>query len=183
MYAPSTLGGDYQRDALDYDENTIVFDNPPFSIAQPICAYYQKKGVKFILFAPALIIPKWLTVHNVSVLVPNIRVGYENPLDPKVKINLGCSFYTNLEETPQAKTMVELTRLYRDAFPTRQAQKPLPLKPFQYSSAELAKKSLNGREVVLPYSDCVYETYDKETGRKYFGGRLTLVKPGIMETE
>ena len=49
---PFYPGGDYQN--YDYPKNCIVVDNPPFSILAEILQFYDKKGIKFFLFAPSL---------------------------------------------------------------------------------------------------------------------------------
>ena len=49
---PFYPGGDYK--AVTYDEDSVVIDNPPFSIISEICDWYMKNGVRFFLFAPAL---------------------------------------------------------------------------------------------------------------------------------
>ena len=49
---PFYPGGDYK--AVTYDEDSVVIDNPPFSIISEICGWYMQNGVRFFLFAPAL---------------------------------------------------------------------------------------------------------------------------------
>lgn len=49
---PFKPGGDYLSE--NYDDNTVVIDNPPFSIYSQIVKNYLSMNVKFFLFAPAL---------------------------------------------------------------------------------------------------------------------------------
>lgn len=49
---PFWPGGDYER--FDYPENCVVIDNPPFSILAKITAFFEKRKIKYFLFAPAL---------------------------------------------------------------------------------------------------------------------------------
>ena len=49
---PFYPGGDYK--AVTYDGDSVVIDNPPFSIISEICEWYAQNGVRFFLFAPAL---------------------------------------------------------------------------------------------------------------------------------
>jgi len=49
---PFYPGGDYE--SIDYDNNCVVIDNPPFSIITKICKYYIERGIKFFLFCPHL---------------------------------------------------------------------------------------------------------------------------------
>jgi hypothetical protein len=44
--------GDFE--AIEYGENSVVVDNPPFSIISKICRFYIEKNVPFFLFAPHL---------------------------------------------------------------------------------------------------------------------------------
>lgn len=49
---PFYPGGDFEN--INYTEDMVVIDNPPFSIVTKICKYYLKKGIKFFLFCPHL---------------------------------------------------------------------------------------------------------------------------------
>ena len=51
---PFYPGGDYQKASEQYDENTVVIDNPPFSILSKILRFYEEHQIKFFLFAPHL---------------------------------------------------------------------------------------------------------------------------------
>ena len=41
--------GDYQAHAQNYGENTVVIDNPPFSILSKIIDFYLQNNTKFCL--------------------------------------------------------------------------------------------------------------------------------------
>lgn len=49
---PFFPGGDYE--AIEYTDDMVVIDNPPFSIITKICRYYIANNIKFFLFAPHL---------------------------------------------------------------------------------------------------------------------------------
>lgn len=49
---PFWQGGDYEREA--YLDGAVVVDNPPFSILSKIVRFYNRNGIPFLLFAPAL---------------------------------------------------------------------------------------------------------------------------------
>lgn len=49
---PFFPGGDFE--SIDYSEDMVVIDNPPFSIITKICRYYLERNVKFFLFCPHL---------------------------------------------------------------------------------------------------------------------------------
>jgi len=49
---PFFPGGDYE--SIEYTDDMVVIDNPPFSIITKICRYYIENRVKFFLFCPHL---------------------------------------------------------------------------------------------------------------------------------
>ena len=49
---PFYPGGDYRN--YDYPADAYVIDNPPFSILSEIRRFYMERGIKYFLFAPAL---------------------------------------------------------------------------------------------------------------------------------
>jgi hypothetical protein len=49
---PFFPGGDFE--SIDYTDDCIVIDNPPFSIITKICKYYLERRIKFFLFCPHL---------------------------------------------------------------------------------------------------------------------------------
>jgi hypothetical protein len=49
---PFFPGGDFE--SIEYPEDCVVIDNPPFSIITKICRYYLANNVKFFLFCPHL---------------------------------------------------------------------------------------------------------------------------------
>lgn len=83
---PFYPGGDYE--AAEYPEGCCVVDNPPFSILSKIVAFYQDRGVSFLLFAPTL---TCMGVRRCSKVVAGASVAYENG----ARVN--TSFVTNLD--------------------------------------------------------------------------------------
>jgi len=71
---PFFPGGDFE--AIEYTENSVVIDNPPFSIISKIVRFYLSEGIPFFLFAPHL------TLFSSDVDCTHIVVGgnilYEN---------------------------------------------------------------------------------------------------------
>lgn len=49
---PFYPGGDFE--GIDYPENAVIIDNPPFSIISKIARFYIEKQIPFFLFAPHL---------------------------------------------------------------------------------------------------------------------------------
>lgn len=65
---PFYPGGDYQ--SYTYKPDSIVVDNPPFSIMTEIVKWYAQKNIKFFLFAPGL------TILHLCRYANAICVGY-----------------------------------------------------------------------------------------------------------
>ena len=85
---PFYPGGDYQNEK--YKSTDIVVDNPPFSIMAGILDFYNKRGIKFFLFAPHLTIFSSSSSSS-SCLICGVTITYENGA------NVATSFVTNLE--------------------------------------------------------------------------------------
>lgn len=83
---PFYPGGDYE--SVQYNENCVVIDNPPFSIISQIIRFYNAKGVKYFLFAPHLTL--FSTNQDYTAIVTSTDIVYEN--GAKVK----TSFVTNM---------------------------------------------------------------------------------------
>lgn len=83
---PFYPGGDYER--VTYTKQTVVVDNPPFSIISQIIRFYNEKGVKYFLFAPHLTI--FSTNQKYTAIVTIADITYENGARVKT------SFVTNM---------------------------------------------------------------------------------------
>ena len=83
---PFYPGGDYENE--NYDENSIVIDNPPFSIMSSIIRFYLERNIKFFLFAPHLTL--FGSNQDYTGIVASADITYEN--GAKVK----TSFVSNL---------------------------------------------------------------------------------------
>lgn len=85
---PFYPGGDYEK--YNYMSDSIVVDNPPFSILAQIVKWYQSQGIKFFLFAPGLTIIGLTRHANI------ICVGYTATYENGAKVN--TSFVTNMTD-------------------------------------------------------------------------------------
>ena len=86
---PFYPGGDYQNSK--YPKDSIVVDNPPFSILSEILKFYTERGIKFFLFAPALTLFSSSAGATACAIGAGAQIIYEN------KANVSTSFLTNLE--------------------------------------------------------------------------------------
>ena len=97
--------GDYE--SVDYGPNSVVIDNPPFSIVTKITRFYLARGIRFFLFAPHL------TLFDIKGDWTHIVVGgsitYEN--GAKVKTSFVSNMMSNAKVIGAADLYTELTEL------------------------------------------------------------------------
>ena len=85
---PFYPGGDFER--FDYKPSDTVVDNPPFSIITKIVRFYNRRGIPFFLFAPALTL---FSKDEKSTFIPcGVPITYENGAV------VPTSFVTNIGE-------------------------------------------------------------------------------------
>lgn len=84
---PFVPGGDYEH--FTYKKNSIVVDNPPFSIISQITSFYIEHGIRFFLWAPGLSV--FTPAKDCTAICLNISTTYENGAE------ICTSFVTNLE--------------------------------------------------------------------------------------
>lgn len=98
---PFYPGGDYEK--YNYMPDSVVVDNPPFSILTPIVKWYQLQGIKFFLFAPGLTIMGLTRYANI--ICTGYGVTYENGA------NVNTSFVTNMTDNLIESSSELYTRL------------------------------------------------------------------------
>lgn len=98
---PFYPGGDYER--YEYSDGCVVLDNPPFSILSKIISFYNSRGIKFFLFAPALTLLSPVCDGYCGIAV-GASITYENGA------KVSTSFATNLE-SDVARTSPELYKI------------------------------------------------------------------------
>lgn len=98
---PFKPGGDYQ--AEEYPDGCIVVDNPPFSILTSIVRWYQKRRIRFFLFAPSLALFSAIKPGNGVTAISGGQITYENGA------NVATGFLTNMEPGTVARTAPELS--------------------------------------------------------------------------
>ncbi|WP_323842602.1 MULTISPECIES: hypothetical protein [unclassified Moraxella] len=124
--------GDYQTHAKNYDKNTVVIDNPPFSILSKIIAFYLKNDIKFFLFAPALTVFTPMRHQNYTAIIAPASISYDNGAV------VNTCFVTNLCGNQRAMTA---PKLYQ-ALKALEQQKP-KLPKYQYPQNVLMVNHLN----------------------------------------
>jgi hypothetical protein len=87
---PFYPGGDYE--AIDYTDDMVVIDNPPFSIFAKICRYYVEKKVKFFLFSPHL--TAFMPNIDCTHIITGANIVYEN--GAKIKTAFVSNLFNDL---------------------------------------------------------------------------------------
>lgn len=88
---PFYPGGDYKN--YCYKDNSVVVDNPPFSIFSKIVKFYQERGIPFFLFAPFLTVASAAgAIEGVCIIVTHTTITYENGA------KVGTCFVTNMDK-------------------------------------------------------------------------------------
>lgn len=86
---PFYPNGDYQK--FEYKQNTVVIDNPPFSIFSEIVKFYQEHNIKYFLFYDTRTI--FGALKRGSNIVIGNKVVYHNGA------NVNTSFCTNMGDS------------------------------------------------------------------------------------
>lgn len=86
---PFWIGNDYKQLAEDYTDNTVVIDNPPFSIFSEIVDFYDSRGIRFVLFADARTCGR--LIKKFTVYPRGAIITYENGA------RILTSFVTNID--------------------------------------------------------------------------------------
>jgi hypothetical protein len=119
---PFYPNGDYTK--YPYEKDSIVLDNPPFSILAEITRYYTEKGIKFFLFAPSL------TLFNAGKTCTAICIGinvlYEN------KARVCTSFLTNLNGNVRFRSCPELYEALNKANEENNGKELVTLAKYEY---------------------------------------------------
>lgn len=158
--------GDYLTE--NYNEKTVVIDNPPFSIYAQIVKNYLRMGVKFFLFAPALTL--FVKGSACQYVITSSNIIYENGA------RVRTSFATNLLP-PESKILISATLAneIKNAQQQKAQKKKMQLFENYISSAQLLKycKSedfyLDGSADFLTHCN----------GRKIFGSAMRMTENDV----
>ena len=166
---PFYPGGDFT--AYEYPANSIVIDNPPFSILTSIIRFYCSHGILFFLFGPGLTL--FLAKEcDLTYIIADADIVYENGAVVRT------GFITNLPSEVRVWCCPQLKRAIADAQKTPNKTK----KGFVYpdniiTAATLGKITAHNTELKILKRSC-YAVSDcdaaKATGRRLFGGGFLL---------
>ena len=164
--------GDY-TDLSQYDENSIVIDNPPFSLSARIYKFYQEHNIKFFLFSPALtVFSSMRHIHGITAVIAPHGITYGNGAV------VNTSFVTNLMPSIKVKTAPILLEKLIKAEKLLKAELP----KYNYPDNVLMVNSLHklckaGIDFEVNANSCQHISQlasQKDKGKALFGGGLIV---------
>ena len=173
---PFYPGGDYTRE--DYPDDCAVIDNPPFSIVAKIQRFYNDRGIRYFLFAPALTLFSGGTNNNY--VIAGADITYANG----AKVN--TSFVTNLGEfkilvAPDLHQAIKQA----DNENTRNMHKQLP--KYEYpahvaSAARLNYLAAHGASLAIKAENVAFvRKLDAQGNKTIFGSGFLLSEKAAAE--
>ncbi len=172
---------DYESET--YTEDSVVVDNPPFSILAKIKEFYIEHGVKFFLFCPELtaLCSRWTL--SLCHIIANTNIVYENGAIVKT------AFVTNLESDCVMRTDPELGKSINAVSRALKRKKKKTLPKYDYpnevvTSALFGRYAKYGIDIKIKPEDCmVIRELDaqKERGKSIFGNGLLLSERAAAE--
>ncbi len=143
LLRPFRPGGDYLAET--YTPNTVVVDNPPFSIFSQIVNNYTRLGIRYFLFAPHLTLFSAATFAGTRI-VCSTSITYANGA------NVNTDFVTNMLPTDiavtTAPTLARAIEAAVDAIRAEQKRK-LPVYKYPDELVTSARLGLIAKQVVF----------------------------------
>lgn len=172
---PFWPGGDYE--SFPYEPDSVVIDNPPFSILSKIIRFYLAEEIPFFLFAPTLTLVATVKT-DAHAIITDCKITYEN--GAKVK----TSFVTSFGRDVVFEIEPELTRLVNEKMDeitrSRRASLPQYEYPPELITAALAQKyAAAGFHFEVKRDECVFIRQldaQKQYGKAVFGAGLLLTE-------
>lgn len=179
---PFYPGADYQ--AFDYKPESVVVDNPPFSILGEIKDFYVSRGIPFFLWAQWMTVLSGAYTEGVSAICLNISITYENGA------SISTSFLTNMDRAKVRSApdlYLELEQINTQN--SRKGKNELPNYVYPLSvvsGSAVALYSKHGVDFRVAPEDCAFiRSLDaqSEVGKAIFGAGFLLSNRGKAERE
>jgi hypothetical protein len=164
---PFYPGGDYQ--AIEYEKNSIVIDNPPFSLVSKICQHYEAMGVRYFLFAPHLTLFQIRSAKTRVVTAGDIV--YENGAN--VKTSFVSNMIGDYEIISASKLRSELNKLNKPENPLPKYEYPANV----LTVTQIDKLTRHGIDLKIKKSECHHIGWldaQKPHGKSIFGSGYLL---------
>jgi hypothetical protein len=174
---PFYPGGDYL--SFRYDCNTVVVDNPPFSIITQICRHYIREGIPFFLFAPHLTL--FTADMDCTHIVTGADIRYENGAIVKT------SFLSNMFGDAKVIGDHELLQQIEDVQEANRERKELPKYVYPPNVltvshvAAIVERGISIRIDKNSTSHCRYLDCQKRQGKVIFGSGFLISEKAAAE--
>lgn len=171
---PFYPGGDYQK--YNYTKDSIVVDNPPFSLYNEIVKFYVKNNIKFFLFGNGLTILS-AKIKDITYIVNDLRIEYQNG------VQVNTNFVTNLEKGDiLIRTAHELAKNVDKVNKINTRKLKNGYKEYKYPRnlmgvSEIKKKARNKEDIFINKNECEFIDYlydDNKIKTKQFGTKLIV---------
>ena len=130
---PFYPGGDYEK--YKYTKESVVIDNPPFSILRKIVNFYNSQNIKYFLFAPGLMLFNYcIDNEKTCAIIIKSEIIYENG----ARVNTG--FITNLDKS-RVRTAPDLSNILKQLQKKKNKRKKMNYPKNVISAASLGKYS------------------------------------------
>ena len=173
---PFYVGGDYEH--FPYRPDSVVIDNPPFSLLSKICAFYLERNIRFFMFAPTLtLFGQRSNTMKMTHIVCGNNITYDNGVKVPTSYITDCD-----DDTILVRTAPDLTELVEQALELVYGPRKTQATKFEYpdnlvSPAMLRKYSNYGIDITIRRNECVpVPKLDAQAGLKkeVFGGGLLV---------
>lgn len=173
---PFYPGGDYENFA--YNKDTVVLDNPPFSILSKICDFYARKRIKFLLFCPSLTSFSGKMAMEMCHIFTDTKITYHNGAIVQT------GFLTNMDAAI-ARTAPTPREMLEKAQEKEEKTRKKNVYPENVLTASMLQRyAKNAIEYRIKKEDCVIiEALDAQRGHntKIFGRALLISERAAAE--
>lgn len=171
---PFYPGGDYEH--FDYPANCAVIDNPPFSILSKIAEFYERRKIKYFLFAPQLTAFVRQAKSHIGV---GAQVIYQN--GAVVSTSFICSDGPTLRSAPDLYN--QITRVV-ESLKTNKKRPKIEYPPELVTASRLAAYSQYGVDFAEDRAAYVRSLdLQKNRGKKIFGGGYLVPREPAHKAE
>ena len=172
---PFYPGGDYEN--FNYPENSVVVDNPPFSIISKIIRFYNERGIKYFLFAPHLTL--FSSNQDYTSIIADASVIYENGA------NVKTAFISNLFGDKKIIGSPELYQKLKAINDEKKANLPCYQYPHNVVTvSSIAKIVSNGVYIEIDKKDVAYcrgLDHQKDFKKAIFGSGFLISEKAAAE--
>ena len=179
---PFYPGGDYE--SFEYNPDSVVVDNPPFSILSKIKKFYLERMIQFFLFCPSLTaFSTW--DDRCDVLICNADIIYEN----RAVVKTG--FVTSLPSEYVAESVPDLGDEIKRVSDELRKKTVKELPKYEYpndvlTAARMQFLAAHHEPLRIRRGECVkIRSLDsqRKVGKVIFGGGLLLSERAAAERE